>query len=291
VRIHRPFILFLGICLLAVQAIQSPAWADDPTPVKVKLQAAIVAGAKPLKDDIKWSVAPTGKEGTAKQELTKAAPELALLPGKYRVTATLGFATATKDISVTDAGKHELVFNAGWARFQLIASRKAKPIEENVHWKIYRYSRSGVDEKLKITEIDAPSPQITLPPGWYTIRAKYQGIVSEMVSEVKAGTLYKYTVVAYAGKATFSAVDAKGKKIKQDIVWSIERVGKSKDAKRTPITTDKTASPSLLFGEGKYVVVAKSGNLVGEAPFEIKATKNEKVTVKLKQVTTASAGG
>jgi hypothetical protein len=280
VRIPHSFILLLSFCLLTLPALNSAAIADDA--VKVKLQAAIVQGAKALKDDIKWSIAPLSKDGTAAQEVTKASPEVQLVPGKYRVTAVLGFATATKDITVTSAGKQELVFDAGWAHFQMVPNRKAKPIKGNVHWTIYRFTKGGVDERAKLTEMDAPSPQLTLPKGWYTVRAKYQGIVSEMVSEVKAGTLYKYTVVAYAGKATFTAVDANGKTVKKGAVWTIERVAKSKDGKRVPITTDSTASPSLLLGEGKYVVVVKVGDLIGEAPFDIKATRDKKVTVKLK---------
>jgi hypothetical protein len=113
--------------------------------------------------------------------------------------------------------------------------------------------------------MDAPSPQLTLPKGWYTVRAKYQGIVSEMVSEVKAGTLYKYTVVAYAGKATFTAVDAKGKRVKKGAIWTIERVTKNNGDKREPVTTDSTASPSLLLGEGKSGTCQESGAVVGVA--------------------------
>ena len=281
-RILRPFILLLSFGLLSLPALNDAAMADDAAPVKMKLQAAIVQGAKALKDDIKWSIAPLSKDGTAAQEVTKAAPDVQLLPGKYRVTAVLGFATVTKDITVTSAGKEELVFDAGWARFQMVPDRKGKPIEENVHWTIYRFTKGGVDEKAKLTELDAPSPQLALPKGWYTVRARYQGIVSEMVSEVKAGTLYKYTVVAYAGKATFTAVDAKGKTVNKGAVWTIERVAKKNGGKRVPVTTDSTASPSLLLGEGKYVVVVKVGDLIGEAPFDIEATRDKKVTVKLK---------
>jgi hypothetical protein len=280
VRILRPFILLLGFCVLSSPSLTGAALADDA--VKVKLQAAIVTGAKALKDDIKWSIAPLSKDGTAAQEVTKASPEVQLEPGKYRVTATLGFATATKDITVTSGGKEELVFDAGWARFQMIPDRKGKPIEQNVHWTVYRFTKGGVDEKAKLTEMDAPSPQLTLPKGWYTVRARYQGIVSETVAEVKAGTLYKYTVVAYAGKATFTAVDANGKTVKKGAVWSIERAAKSNGGKRVPITTDTAASPSMLLGEGKYVVVVKVGDLIGEAPFEVQATRDQKVTVKLK---------
>jgi hypothetical protein len=273
--------LLLSLCVLSLSAFSGAAIADD-APVKVNLQGAIVRGAKALKDDIKWSIAPLSKNGTAAQEVTKASPDVQLVPGKYRVTATLGFATAARDITVAGASKEELVFDAGWAHFQMVPNRKAKPIKDNVHWTIYRFTQGGVDEKAKLTEMDAPSPQLALPKGWYTVRAKYQGIESEMVSEVKAGTLYNYTVVAYAGKATFTAVDAKGKTVKKGAVWSIERVAKNNGAKRVPVTTDSTASPSLLLGEGKYVVVVTVGDLSGEAPFDIKATRDKKVTVKLK---------
>jgi hypothetical protein len=281
VHIPRPIILLLSLCVLSLSAFSGAAIADD-APVKVNLQGAIVRGAKALKDDIKWSIAPLSKNGTAAQEVTKASPDVQLVPGKYRVTATLGFATAARDITVAGASKEELVFDAGWAHFQMVPNRKAKPIEDDVHWTIYRFTQGGVDEKAKLTEMDAPSPQLALPKGWYTVRAKYQGIESEMVSEVKAGTLYNYTVVAYAGKATFTAVDAKGKTVKKRAVWSIERVAKNNGAKRVPVTTDSTASPSLLLGEGKYVVVVTVGDLIGEAPFDIKATRDKKVTVKLK---------
>ena len=250
-RILRPFILLLSFGLFSLPALNGIAMADD-APVKVKLQAAIVQGAKALKDDIKWSIAPLSKDGTAAQQVTKASPDVDLVPGKYRVTATLGFATITKDITVSSGGKEELVFDAGWARFQMVPSQKAKPIEENVHWTIYRFTKGGVDENAKLTEVDAPSPQFALAARAGTrcahgIRASW----SETVSEVKAGTLYKYTVVAYAGKATFAAVDANGKTVKKGAVWTIERVAKNNGGKRVPITTDSTASPSLLLGEGK----------------------------------------
>jgi hypothetical protein len=267
--------------LLSLPALNNAASADD-SPVTVKFVGYIVQGAKPLKDDIKWSIVPASKDGTAAQEMTKASPEVQLVPGRYRVTATLGFASVTRDITVSGAGKQDLVFDAGWARFQMITSQKGKPLQDNVHWTIYRYTKGGVDEKQKIVELDAPSPQLTLPPGWYTVRGKYQGIIVEAVEEVKAGTLYKYTMVAYAGKATFTAVDTKGKTVKKGAVWTIERAAKSNGGKRVHIATDSTASPSMLLGEGKYVVVVKVGDLVGEVPFDIQATRDKQVTVKLK---------
>lgn len=284
-----PFVCFGFVSLLGTGNI---ALADDSAAVKVKLYATIVQGAKPLKDDrIAWSISPLSKDGTPTQQMTAASPEVQLVPGRYRFTAKLEFASAMREITVSQAAKYELPFEAGWARFQMVPDRKAKPLDDKVQWQIYRYSKSGIDESRKVIEAVASNVQYMLPPGWYSVRAKYQGIVSDMVAEVKAGTLYKYTVVAYAGKVRFTAVDAAGKAVKKDIVWTIERVSKSQGGKRVPVTVDQSAAPHLLIGEGQYVVVAKSGNMVGETAFDIQATRDKKVTVKLKQVTEAAAGG
>ena len=127
------------------------------------------------------------------------------------------------------------MFDAGWAHFQMVLSQKAKPIKDNVRWTIYRFTGGGVEEKAKLSELTAPSAQLILPKGWYMVRGQYQGIVSELAAEVKAGTLYGYTIVAYAGKLTFAVVDAKGKAVKKDVLWSIERVSKANGGKPTRV--------------------------------------------------------
>jgi hypothetical protein len=280
VRILQPILSLAALCLLAVAVGTSAADAADP--VKVTFEARIVEGAMPLKGDIQWSITPFDKSGTPAQTLTKASPELLLLPGKYHATATLGFVTATKDINVAEAGRQGVVLNGGFMRLAMIPDRKGKPIQEAVQWQVYPYAKAGADESRKVTELMEPSPQLVLQPGYYIVRSKYQGIVAEMVAEVKAGILYKYTVVAYAGKVTLSAVDAKGKPVKSNLEWSIEKTAKDASAKRTSVVTNKTANPQLLLNEGKYVVVARSGNLVGELPIEIKQGNSQTFKIKLK---------
>ena len=290
-RILRTIIPFFLLGFVSLLGHGGVALADDPAAVKVKLYATIVQGAKPLKDDrIAWSISPLSEGGTPAQEMKAAAPEVQLLPGRYRFTAKLEYATAMRELTVSQAAKYELALGAGWARFEMIPDRKAKPINDNVQWRIYRYSKKGVHESHKVVEVAAPSVQFTFPPGFYTVRAQYQGIVSEMVAEVKAGILYKYTVVGYAGKVRFAAVDAAGKTVKNNIVWTIERISKSHGGKRLPVTTEQSAAPHLMIGEGQYVAIARAGDLVGETPFDVKATRENKVTVKLKPVNTAASG-
>ena len=56
--------LVLSFGLLPLTALNNSAFADDT--VKVKLQAAIVVGAKPLGNDINWSIANRANETVAK---------------------------------------------------------------------------------------------------------------------------------------------------------------------------------------------------------------------------------
>jgi hypothetical protein len=287
VRVSRSALL--AILGFALSIAAGAASAADP--VKVKFEAVIIQGAKALKDDIKWSVAPIGSSDQKAQQVTKASPELALLPGRYRVQATLGLSTISKDITVEKAGKQTLDFNSGYARFNMIPQRGTKPIEENIHWELYRYTKGGIDERNKLADFVAPSPQVTLPEGWYSIRGHYDGVLAETVIEVKAGILYKYTVVAYAGKVGLTAVNSKGKAVKDKVTWTIQRAAADKAGKRQTIHTDVSAAPTVMLREGKYLVTAQSGDLYGEAPLDISAGKTKKLKVELKQgKATADAG-
>jgi hypothetical protein len=287
VRVSRSALL--AILGFALSIAAGAASAADP--VKVKFEAVIIQGAKALKDDIKWNVAPIGVSEQKAQQVTKASPEMALLPGRYRVQATLGLSTISKDITVEKAGKQTLDFNSGYARFNMIPQRGTKPIEENIHWELYRYTKGGIDERNKLADFVAPSPQVTLPEGWYSIRGHYDGVLAETVIEVKAGILYKYTVVAYAGKVGLTAVNSKGKAVKDKVTWTIQRAAADKAGKRQTIHTDVSAAPTVMLREGKYLVTAQSGDLYGEAPLDISAGKTKKLKVELKQgKATADAG-
>lgn len=281
----------LAILSLAIFAGAGAPAARAADPVKVKFEAVIIQGAKALKDDIKWNVSPIGGSDQKAQQVTKASPELALLPGRYRVQATLGLSTISKDIAVDKAGKQVFDFNSGYARFNMIPQRGAKPIEENIHWELYRYTKGGIDENHKLADFVAPAPQVTLPQGWYSIRGHYDGVLAETVIEVKAGILYKYTVVAYAGKVGLSAVNSKGKAVK-GVTWTIQRAAADKSGKRQTIHTDVNAAPTVMLREGKYLVTAQAGDLVGEAPLDISSGKTQKLKVELKpgKATTADAG-
>lgn len=273
------FALFLGV----LGAFTSASSADTPAAVKVKFEAVIVKGAKPLTDKISWTVEPAGKDGTPRQQATAAGPEFSLVPGKYRVTAVLGNSTVVKDIAVAaGGGKQVMDMNSGHARLAMMPNTGEKPIKDNINWEVFRYTKGEIDETQKVASAVAPNPEFTLPAGYYTVRARYQSTVTEMVMPVTAGILYKYSVNLYAGKVGLTAVTDKGKAIKDQVTWKIQRATKDKSGQRETLITDSTAAPTIMLREGKYVVVVESAGQVGEAPFEIKAGKTKKVKVELK---------
>lgn len=274
----------IALFLLVLSALAGSAGAaDPPATAKVKFEAVIVKGAKPLPDKIAWTVEPVGKNGTPKQQASAAAPEFSLAPGKYRVSAVLGNSTVVKEVDVAATGGKQVIdLNSGYVRLAMLPNTGEKPIKDSISWEIFRYTKGEINEDLKVVGIVAPNPEFTLPEGYYTVRARYLSTVTEMVMPVTAGILYKYSVNLYAGKVSLTAIGDKGKAVKDPVTWRIERATKDKAGKREALFTDNTAAPTIILREGKYVVVAESGGQVGEAPFEIKAGKTKKIKVELK---------
>ncbi|MGH6932016.1 MAG: hypothetical protein ACREEE_06225 [Dongiaceae bacterium] len=273
----------MALFLVVLGTPSSPGWADTPAAVTVKFEAIIVKGAKPLTDNIAWTVEPAGKDGTPTQQASTASPEFSLIPGKYRVTAVLDHSKVMKDIVVAAGGGKQVIdLNSGHARLSMFPNTGAKPITEDISWEIFRYSKGEIDESRKVASFVMAAPTLTLPAGYYTVRARYQSTVTEMVMPITAGILYKYIVNLYAGKVSLTAIASNGKAVKDKVSWKILRATKSKSGERETLVTDTTAAPTIMLREGKYVVVVESAGQVGETPFEITAGKTKKVKVELK---------
>jgi hypothetical protein len=279
-----------ALIMVILGAYSGTSWAEAAATVKVKIEAIIVKGAKPLADPIAWTVEPASKDGTAKQQMTSPAPEFSLVPGKYKVTAVLGNATVVKDIVVPPGGGKQIFdMNSGHARLAMQPNTGAKEITENISWEIFRYTKGEIDERLKVASFMAPAPRMTLPAGYYTVRARYQSTVTEMVMPITAGILYKYSINLYAGKVGLAAVGANGKALKDNVTWKIQRALRSKSGERETLVTESGATPTIMLREGKYVAIAESAGQVGEVAFEIVAGKTKKVKVELKPAAAGSS--
>jgi hypothetical protein len=253
----------------------------------VQLQATVAEGAKPLTTPLTWVVTRL-RDGGAPGEViatpTEAAPKLSLAPGHYVVSAKYGDAEAHEEIVVgAEDSRHVLDLNAGFIRLDMIPHAGAPVVTRDITWEVYRYAKGrGADEQLKVAEAVAPSKLFILPEGYYTLRARYAGTVADMVLPVTAGHRFNYTLNLYAGKVGLSAVAADGA-VTENLTWQIVRAAPGKDGKREVVAKSVAASPNLLLREGRYVVLARSGSLTGEAPLEIKAGNTQTVQIKLKQ--------
>jgi hypothetical protein len=262
------------------------AWAADA--VHIKFHAVSAQGASPLKENLKWVIEPT--KGTKGETIkaTKPRVEADLVPGSYKVTVTMGLATVTQPVTISKAGKQEIVLNTGYASFRMIPSNKAKPIDEQITWTIFRFTKGGPDLNQKVGEVVGPNPQVTLPAGFYTVRGKYDGVQADMVAEVKPGIGYKYTVNLYAGKAALSA-SAKGKPAK-DVTWKIMKIAKNKKGQQEVLYTSTETSPTVVLREGNYIVTARSGDMAAEAKLAIAEGKTNKMKLELKEGVKVAAG-
>src|SRR6202008_4826702 len=107
---------------------------------------------------------------------------------------------------------------------------------------------------------------------------------TDLVVPVPAGTNYKYTVNLYAGKVLMTALSHQtNRPYKKEVVWSVYRAKPDADGKRQLIATEMGPQFTFQLREGRYLVVATAGDLVGELPFDVKAGKTDKIQVVLKQ--------
>lgn len=292
----------LAAGLLAITAMSS-AWANaeetaavPPQPegstTKVTLSAVIADGAKPMRDEILWIVARTDQGGAqVVATQTSAKPQLSLVPGKYLVTAKFGTTEISNEIAIgSEAASHVFNLNSGVVRLRMIPNAGAPAVTGPVTWEVYAYSRAKPEDRKVLTVARAPQQEFVLPAGYYIVRARYNDTISELVVPVEAGHTYKYTVNLYAGHVGIGAV-ADGKAVSEPVAWEIVRATPNAHGELEIVTADVSESRTFTLREGSYIVRARTGDMVGEAPFEVRAGRTDKVKVTLKPAPTTTAGG
>lgn len=282
-------------CAFADETAAVPAQPPAPSgpTTKVTLSAVIAEGAKPMRDEILWTVTRAGDAG-AQVVATDSAPKtvMNLAPGNYIVTASYGSTVISKEIAIRDAAEnHVLNLNSGIVRLKLIPNAGAPAVTGDVTWEVYEYSRGTVEQRKQVTMARAPQHEFILPAGYYIVRALYSDTVSELVVPVDAGHTYKYTVNLYAGEVGLSALGANGKTVSEPVAWEIVRATPNAQGELETVTADVVPSRVFMLREGSYIARARTGDMVGEAAFEVRAGKTGKVKVQLKPANTETAGG
>jgi hypothetical protein len=283
----------LSACAMAEETAAVPEQSPGSA-IPVKLSAVIAEGAKPMRDQILWIVARNdGNEAEVVATQTGAAPQLSLQPGRYLVTAKFGDTQVSEEIAIGgDTAHHVLNLNAGVIRMRLVPNAGAPAVTGDVTWEVFEYSKAKLEHRKQIAVVQASQHEFVLPAGYYIVRARYDDTTSELVVPVEAGHTYKYTVNLYAGNVGLSALGANGKAVSEPVAWEIVRATPNAHGELETVTAVVAPSRVFLLREGNYIVRARTGDLVGESTFEVRAGTTRKVKVQLKpaEVTTTAGG-
>ena len=271
---------------------QQPSLPSGP-PVKVTLQAAILAGAPPLREPLQWTVSRPGtnnnKIGLQVASMTGPRGEFSIPPGDYVVTVKQREAIVSQPLTVGSAGMTKtLVINTSIVAVRMILYTGGKIVTEPVHWEVFQTALGRPGPDSKVADAVAPEASFTLAAGYYVVRSHYHNASSDLAMLVEPAVSYHYTVDLYAATVVGRAVAASGASA-NDVKWQVVRSTAEPDGTHHVVATDTGANPTFLVREGSYLVIATGADgSVGEAPLAVVAGRTHQVKVILKKGATAT---
>lgn len=310
----------LGLLALASAVISfaAPAMASPVT-----LNAVASPGGPALSQAVHWQVTRLDKTGapTGQPLAVGDAPVLKadLAPGHYVIIATMGDTKIQQGLVIGSGPETRNIVIASKAAVAA-ATMAAKPaatakttaaakpvntlppasigsaklvigmipnsgrgaISEPINWKVFTYSKGATENGVVVANQTGPSGRFTLPSGSYVVRASYKGTQSDLVIPLQTGQSYNYTINLYAGQAKLTAVTPTTA-ARANVNWQIVREKPDDAGKYTLVTSSAEASPLLLVREGKYLVIARVGDMWGVQPLAITAGRVTTTKVKLKR--------
>ena len=273
--------------------LPEPTNAASLTPVKVTLQAAILAGAPPLHEPLQWTVNKPGtnnkKIGLQVASMTGPRGEFSIPPGDYVVTVKQREAIVSQPLTVGSAGMTKtLVINTSIVAVRMILYTGGKIVTEPVHWEVFQTALGRPGPDSKVADAVAPEASFTLAAGYYVVRSHYHDASSDLAMLVEPAVSYHYTVDLYAATVVGRAVAASGASA-NDVKWQVVRSSAEPDGTHHVVATDTGANPTFLVREGSYLVIATGADgSVGEAPLAVVAGRTHQVKVILKKGATAT---
>jgi hypothetical protein len=271
---------------------QQPNLPAGP-PVKVTLQAAIIAGAPPLREPLQWTVSKPGtnnnKIGLQVASMNGPRGEFSIPPGDYVVTVKQREAIVSQPLTVGSAGMTKtLVINTSIVAVRMIPYTGGKIVTEPVHWEVFQTALGRPGPDSKVADAVAPEASFTLAAGYYVVRSHYHNASSDLAMLVEPAVSYHYTVDLYAATVVGRAVGASGASA-NDVKWQVVRSTAEPDGTHHVVATDSGANPTFLVREGNYLVIATGADgSVGEAPLAVVAGRTHQVKVILKKGATAT---
>lgn len=95
----------------------------------------------------------------------------------------------------THLSRQTAAMPVGTIRLRVIPRIGGKAIREQIKWIVKTFGRDGSGQRHTVAEVTGPTPELTLPAGWYVVHARLRDKLIRHPVEVTAGRTFKYTLV------------------------------------------------------------------------------------------------
>lgn len=300
---------FILSFFLALAALSGAGWAQTAPgeagpPGTLHLSATLTGSSTPLTGGLRWRVFALHPELDGSHALvvesSEAQPTLTIPPGDYVVHVALGLASASKRVRVgPDVRSEQFAVNAGALR--VTGTLAGAPIDPSkLSLAIYVPERSNPEAKLVYPKARA-GEIIGLPEGSYHIVSTFLDTVgvgsigvgkpgggapsaptptnSIVAADIKvtAGKLVDVTLRHRCATVTIKLVNTPGAEALANTSFTVLTPGG--DLIRELIG----AFPSLVLGEGEYVVIARHDSKTYQATFQVQSGLDREVEVIAKE--------
>jgi len=283
--ISRVAIFLLAVGFSAAASLMTSNVVMAAAEAEVTINATNGADGKAITEPVSWVITKLDKNG--KPSKTPAVQEASailktkLKPGQYQV---LGQAKGMAAKQTFTVGKEPVVrtvtFGMSEISIKMITSKGRKPVKEPIQWEMLTYVKGQPDKGERVDIVTAPTANFVVPAGGYVVRASYNGTTADLVVPLKAGQAYDYTLNLYAGYTEALAFNGKTK-IMQDVTWQVVREKPNEKGEYELVTEQHSPEPKIMLREGKYLLIARFGDMWGKERLHITAGELAKVKIKL----------
>lgn len=283
--ITRVAMFLLAVAVWIAPALMTSKAVSAASEAEVTLNAAIGVNGKPLTEPVSWVITKLDKNGkpAKKPTLEESAAVLKtkLKPGQYQVLASAQKMAAKQTFTV---GKEPVVrtVTLGMAdiSIKMITSKGRKPVKDPIQWEMLTYVKGDASKGQRVDIVTAPTASFSVPAGGYVVRASYKGVTADLIVPLKAGQSYDYTLNLYAGYGEGAAFSGKNK-VQQDVTWQVVREKPNEKGEYELVAEQVAAEPTIMLREGKYLLIARYGEMWGMEKLYISAGEVAKVKIKL----------
>ena len=145
---------------------------------------------------------------------------------------------------------------------------------EDARFYVYEAKKDLDGKRKQVDWSNKPAPVFQLATGEYIVSAKRGNTLMEAPITVKAGELTEHQFVLDSGNLRLKASAAESMEAfskNEDARFYIYEAKKDLDGKRKQVNWSNKPAPVFRLSAGEYVVSAKRGNALVEAPITVKA--------------------